>query len=211
MPAGPRRERRRSARGRRDAPPEFDEVSRARYDEGSAFRRVAGWSSPVARWAHNPKVGGSNPPPATNITDRTVFQGPALRRGEHRPNVSNNLQQSVAWRNDDLLEEPSQRLAGGVAQIVAFQTGGERRRLLTEDVSHAWVQRRRWRLGEGGRQFGLPRVLRQQFALSQASHRVPDMANCKISSCCRGDGHQLAPRVRQFVRDVHDAGVPVRP
>jgi hypothetical protein len=26
---------------------------------------VAGWSSQVARWAHNPKVGGSNPPPAT--------------------------------------------------------------------------------------------------------------------------------------------------
>jgi hypothetical protein len=25
----------------------------------------AGWSSLVARWAHNPKVGGSNPPPAT--------------------------------------------------------------------------------------------------------------------------------------------------
>ena len=27
----------------------------------------AGWSSLVARWAHNPKVGGSNPPPATKI------------------------------------------------------------------------------------------------------------------------------------------------
>ena len=26
---------------------------------------IAGWSSLVARWAHNPKVGGSNPPPAT--------------------------------------------------------------------------------------------------------------------------------------------------
>ena len=25
---------------------------------------IAGWSSLVARWAHNPKVGGSNPPPA---------------------------------------------------------------------------------------------------------------------------------------------------
>ena len=25
----------------------------------------AGWSSPVARWAHNPKVDGSNPSPAT--------------------------------------------------------------------------------------------------------------------------------------------------
>ena len=27
----------------------------------------AGWSSLVARRAHNPKVGGSNPPPATKI------------------------------------------------------------------------------------------------------------------------------------------------
>ena len=26
---------------------------------------IAGWSSLVARWAHNPKVGGSNPPPST--------------------------------------------------------------------------------------------------------------------------------------------------
>ena len=26
---------------------------------------IAGWSSLVARWAHNPKVVGSNPSPAT--------------------------------------------------------------------------------------------------------------------------------------------------
>ena len=32
----------------------------------SRYHRLAGWSSLVARWAHNPKVGGSNPPPATN-------------------------------------------------------------------------------------------------------------------------------------------------
>ena len=32
----------------------------------SQYDRSAGWSSLVARWAHNPKVGGSNPPPATN-------------------------------------------------------------------------------------------------------------------------------------------------
>jgi beta-glucanase (GH16 family) len=38
-------------------------------------RLVAGWSSPVARRAHNPKVGGSNPPPATN-----PLEVPALRR-----------------------------------------------------------------------------------------------------------------------------------
>jgi hypothetical protein len=29
------------------------------------FTGDAGWSSPVARWAHNPKVAGSNPAPAT--------------------------------------------------------------------------------------------------------------------------------------------------
>ena len=29
------------------------------------YHEFAGWSSLVARWAHNPKVGGSNPPPAT--------------------------------------------------------------------------------------------------------------------------------------------------
>ena len=28
---------------------------------------IAGWSSLAARWAHNPKVVGSNPTPATNI------------------------------------------------------------------------------------------------------------------------------------------------
>jgi hypothetical protein len=31
------------------------------------FCIVAGWSSPVARRAHNPKVAGSNPAPATNM------------------------------------------------------------------------------------------------------------------------------------------------
>ena len=30
----------------------------------------AGWSSLVARRAHNPKVGGSNPPPATKIKSK---------------------------------------------------------------------------------------------------------------------------------------------
>src|SRR5205823_1001707 len=34
---------------------------------------VAGWSSLVARWAHNPKVGGSNPPPATNFLLETRY------------------------------------------------------------------------------------------------------------------------------------------
>ncbi len=31
----------------------------------SSYNQCAGWSSLVARWAHNPKVAGSNPAPAT--------------------------------------------------------------------------------------------------------------------------------------------------
>jgi hypothetical protein len=40
----------------------------------------AGWSSLVARWAHNPKVGGSNPPPATNelIESKQVKREPRI-------------------------------------------------------------------------------------------------------------------------------------
>src|SRR5262245_46029740 len=34
---------------------------------GYASAVTAGWSSPVARWAHNPKVVGSNPTPATKL------------------------------------------------------------------------------------------------------------------------------------------------
>jgi hypothetical protein len=56
----------------------------------------AGWSSPVARWAHNPKVAGSNPAPATNplrsqisdLRSQTLIRGcssvgraPRLQRG----------------------------------------------------------------------------------------------------------------------------------
>ena len=33
---------------------------------------IAGWSSPVARWAHNPEVVGSNPTPATKIIKREI-------------------------------------------------------------------------------------------------------------------------------------------
>ncbi len=47
----------------------------------------AGWSSPVARWAHNPKVAGSNPAPATNLI--TIIGGVAqlAERGLCKPEV----------------------------------------------------------------------------------------------------------------------------
>ena len=36
---------------------------------------IAGWSSPVARQAHNLKVGGSNPPPATSWKRAACYGG----------------------------------------------------------------------------------------------------------------------------------------
>src|SRR5579871_1265613 len=48
---------------------DIDRAHAVRYDVN------AGWSSLVARWAHNPKVGGSNPPPATNQISRLRASG----------------------------------------------------------------------------------------------------------------------------------------
>ena len=66
---------------------EISEVSRL-----GEFNFGAGWSSPVARWAHNPKVAGSNPAPATNLWNlgfrgsaywgrSSVGRAPRLQRG----------------------------------------------------------------------------------------------------------------------------------
>src|SRR4051812_2624351 len=41
---------------------------------------VAGWSSPVARQAHNLKVAGSNPAPATTENREPVLKAPPLNR-----------------------------------------------------------------------------------------------------------------------------------
>jgi hypothetical protein len=48
------------------------------FDEGCRFRydALAGWSSLVARRAHNPKVVGSNPTPATMGSFRRQRTGP---------------------------------------------------------------------------------------------------------------------------------------
>jgi hypothetical protein len=41
-------------------------------------RSVAGWSSPVARQAHNLKAAGSNPAPATKLSPSDQGISPAL-------------------------------------------------------------------------------------------------------------------------------------
>src|SRR5579863_5240292 len=58
------------AAARRGARYRFALPARSSYSEGSPD---AGWSSSVARWAHNPEVEGSNPSPATKMQVRGPF------------------------------------------------------------------------------------------------------------------------------------------
>ena len=49
---------------------------------GNLAFTIAGWSSSVARWAHNPEVAGSNPVPATKSPgQRHLASGLALFSG----------------------------------------------------------------------------------------------------------------------------------
>ena len=58
---------------------------------------VAGWSSLVARWAHNPKVGGSNPPPATNFFNRLRATEKIKPRPTHiKPHISFAMQRILS-------------------------------------------------------------------------------------------------------------------
>ena len=60
----------------------------------------AGWSSPVARWAHNPKVAGSNPAPATITTctrGRPFLATSSLLGGaQHRRQIPSQLDLELA-------------------------------------------------------------------------------------------------------------------
>ena len=72
----------------------FDDVDGIVYDRG------AGWSSLVARWAHNPKVGGSNPPPATmNATANEQWRSPFLEASV-RPKSALKLPRRLFFTTD---------------------------------------------------------------------------------------------------------------
>ena len=53
-----------------------------RVGRRQAIYIVAGWSGTVARRAHNPKVAGSNPVPATKWSRGVVVNMPACHAGD---------------------------------------------------------------------------------------------------------------------------------
>src|SRR6185437_13188256 len=96
---------------RQDIPPLFDRQSAWTYTLN------AGWSSPVARWAHNPKVGGSNPPPATKFKTRSQSL-PSYRLG------SFSFPEQISDENPDSLS-PLPLLAQIINEVLrCFLIGG---------------------------------------------------------------------------------------
>ena len=89
----------------------------------------AGWSSPVARQAHNLKVAGSNPAPATNFLKFSKMPPRRLRRGRRfalalaRPFRSLTAAQSDrAQRVADLILQPVEPGLGELASARATRT-----------------------------------------------------------------------------------------
>ncbi len=63
-------------------------TSAVKFFNISALQNTAGWSSLVARWAHNPKVAGSNPAPAIRRGDKTPSFLLFRRQAREEPNAS---------------------------------------------------------------------------------------------------------------------------
>jgi hypothetical protein len=102
----------------------------------------AGWSSPVARWAHNPEVAGSNPAPATTragprseappslVPERSTY--PATRAGERRQPTKAPGSRSAACSATNL---------GGPGAVARFARRRHRRRA---DVGNLTIRRGRF-------------------------------------------------------------------
>ena len=99
-----------------------------------SYKSVAGWSSPVARQAHNLKVVGSNPTPATNKQGslrRAFFVAPDLIRGAPSdlfrpafervflclPKIGFSVPATYALRRDNAT------LSGGAAKLLRWLRG----------------------------------------------------------------------------------------
>ena len=82
----------------------IDAYGALRYDES------AGWSSLVARWAHNPKVEGSNPSPATNFFN-------SLRTTEKIKVRSTHIIPHISFARMGFCRPPKLTIYGAVARI----------------------------------------------------------------------------------------------
>ena len=132
-------------RDQRHSPP-FDVPITGCYD------RTAGWSSLVARWAHNPKVGGSNPPPQPTFRKVARFSfhnysfqqtKRSFRVGRDQPDVNLRFPRvakrlSNCYYSYRLISIVSAK--SGIRQVLKIQTGGS---LYRRSLTWEWIRNRR--------------------------------------------------------------------
>jgi hypothetical protein len=87
---------------------QFDDANRLRYHND------AGWSSLVARWAHNPKVGGSNPSPATTPKYVPLRSSPLQRRSSAARSRSQG-EKPATTKLTERMGTPGSRKPDGIA------------------------------------------------------------------------------------------------
>ncbi len=112
----------------------------------------AGWSSPVARQAHNLKVTGSNPVPATSVpTDGLAPSSPCAAR-EGRPSVDFDVEWASCFAtrsNDDLLHQRPNALDrpwSARPPVPSLSSPMQGRELLAIALDRARMQRHQRRL-----------------------------------------------------------------
>src|SRR5712692_1273727 len=89
-------------------PTEVDSAPRVGYITSV----TAGWSSPVARWAHNPKVAGSNPAPATNASPRDLERSGGFVLPAHSTETARLSENSPNRVGDDHAPAPWAAMVG---------------------------------------------------------------------------------------------------
>src|SRR5579885_3277126 len=102
----------------------------------------AGWSSPVARQAHNLKVAGSNPAPATKLMPPSQRLGGILLFGLLRPKrPESTISQQNPWRRvADIRVLAARGFAGAIDSVRKY--GANHFRILTSvdrgSLGHDW-------------------------------------------------------------------------
>jgi hypothetical protein len=146
---------------------------------------VAGWSSLAARRAHNPKVAGSNPAPATNSPDHCSHRDRPTRFAlaglvQRRSHALRLLRPLEAWRQPWL--QPSRPVVRRAALGVTHRSTSDKRGMKVALASHHSPVTRRPQVS---RQTRLLAWLRRRSTVRGTSHAASILAACRSHICIR--------------------------
>ena len=155
---------------------------------GLSSLHAAGWSSLVARRAHNPKVAGSNPAPATTYKCSSEALSESSGRAFLLPRMPELLHFFYTFQSDGLV-------VGG--------TGGYRTALVTVVEAERWSRRPRRSSAQGST---FERMARTLSGAAPDAHRMP-----RVQAVSAAGRPFLQPREKgiRHARNRHEEGQPL--